>query len=256
MATLHIVIPIYNEGPTLETCLRRVAAVDLPRGWSRALYLVDDHSDPPHEREIREYAEQFRERGLTVALHRHEVNKGKGAALQTGFDMVLREDPPEDDIVIIQDADLEYDPDDYPKLIEPILAGRAQFVVGTRWGNHYRADGLKRRVHVLGNTLLTKASNVMTGYRVSDMECCYKLMTISLLRQLRPMLTEKRFGIEPQMIASLARINGARTALEEVPVRYSPRGLMDGKKIGWRDGVRAVVVIVRERLNVPPLSRT
>ena len=251
MSTLHVVIPIYNEGPTLGTCLQRVASVKLPAGWSTALYLVDDHSDPPHDEQIVKFARQLQEEHVPVALHRHEVNKGKGAALQTGFDLVLDSNPPEDDLIVIQDADLEYDPDDYPRLMEPILQGRSEFVVGTRWGDHYEAHGLKRKIHIFGNTMLTAASNMMTGYKVSDMECCYKLMRISLLRQLRPMLTEPRFGIEPQMIASLAKLNGHPTAVEEVPVRYSPRGLAAGKKIGWRDGVRALVVIVRERWRLP-----
>jgi glycosyltransferase involved in cell wall biosynthesis len=242
--TLHIVIPVYNERGTLEECVRRVLAALLPEGWSRCITLIDDCSSPAHFPAVGALVERLQREGQPLRFLRHEVNQGKGAALQTGFDAILASGAPDDDLVIIQDADLEYDPNDYAGLMQPILAGDAEAVVGTRWGEHYEAATLRRRIHALGNAALTLMSNLMTGFRVSDMECCYKIMPVGVLRQLRPMLTEPRFGIEPQIVAVLARL---RTRVAEVPVRYDPRGMAEGKKIGWRDGVRALVVIARER---------
>jgi glycosyltransferase involved in cell wall biosynthesis len=221
----------------------------LPHGWSRDIYLVDDHSETDAYAYAEQLARDLQSEGQAVSLRRHDVNRGKGAALQTGFDAVLQADSDPNDLVIIQDADLEYDPDDFQRLMRPILDGETLAVVGTRWGDHTPLPGLKRKVHALGNAALTAMSNLMTGYRVTDMECCYKLMTIDLLKRVRPMLSEQRFGIEPQMVASLARL-GER--LVEVPVHYRPRAFSAGKKIGWRDGVRALIVIARERLRGHP----
>lgn len=248
-----MVIPVFNERETLQPCLERVVAVDLPDGWTSRVVIVDDHSERPAYEAARAIIEQLNARGHDLVLERHGRNLGKGAALQTGFDIILNGEPADDDVVIIQDADVEYDPDDYPKLLEPLLAGTADAVIGTRWGEHRPADGFKRRVHEWGNRVLTMLSNMMTGYRVQDMECCYKLMPIGLLRRVRPMLTEPRFGIEPQIVAALARL---KVDVAEVPVSYEPRGLSSGKKIGWRDGVRALYVIARERLRrLPDASR-
>jgi len=255
MPVLHVVVPVYNERETLDACLRRVLAVDLPPEWLLQIRLVDDHSAAPADEETRALAARLQDEGHAVHLHRHERNMGKGAALQTAFDAIL-DAGADDDLVIIQDADLEYDPNDYPSLMAPILSGDAGAVLGSRWGEHMPLVGLKRKIHAWGNGMLTRASNLMTGYRVSDMECCYKVMPVGVLRRLRPMLTEQRFGIEPQTVAGLARL-GERVV--EVPVRYDPRGLNSGKKIGWMDGVRALYVITRERLRgrpAPPPDRT
>jgi glycosyltransferase involved in cell wall biosynthesis len=249
MPVLHVVVPVYNERKTLEPCLRRVLAAPLPQAWSMDLYLIDDHSEADAYAAAEALAHQLQEEGHAVSLTRHEVNRGKGAALQTGFDHILGADADDEDLVIIQDADLEYDPADFLKLMAPILERRASVTIGTRWGEHAPLPGLKRRIHAWGNGVLTKLSNMMTGYRVSDMECCYKLIPVSVLRRLRPMLTEERFGIEPQMVASLARLG---ETVAEVPISYDPRGLDAGKKIGWRDGVRAIIVIARERMQGRP----
>ncbi len=245
MPTLHIVIPVYNERGTLAEIVSRVLATPLPDGWTRRITLVDDCSAPTHSPAVQALVDRLKSENKPLRFLRHEVNQGKGAALQTGFDAILSSNTPDDDLVIIQDADLEYDPNDYAALMQPIIAGAADAVVGTRWGTHYRADSLKRRIHAMGNGALTLMSNLMTGIRVSDMECCYKIMPVRVLRQLRPMLNEKRFGIEPQMVAGLSRVG---VHVTQVPVRYDPRGLAEGKKIGWRDGVRALIVIARERL--------
>ena len=245
-----MVIPVFNERGTLEPCLDRVFAAPLPAGWTRSITLVDDHSDRSHFPAVQKLVDRLRAGQRSIFFLCHEVNKGKGAALQTGFDAILSREPRvnQDDLVIIQDADLEYDPNDYASLMQPLLSGQADAVLGTRWGEHYRYKSLKHRVHAMGNGALTLLSNFMTGYRVGDMECCYKLFQVSLLRRLRPMLSEQRFGIEPQIVASLSRL-GARVT--QVPISYDPRGVAAGKKIGWRDGVRALIVIAREKFRRP-----
>jgi Glycosyl transferase family 2 len=240
-----VVIPYFNESDTLEPCVRRVLAAPLPPGWTIGILLVDDHSAPRGRAAGDAVHARLTAEGHTVRIHHHPENRGKGAALQTGFDALLQcPATADDDIVIIQDADLEYDPCDYLPLMTPIIEGRADAVIGNRWGAHRQVRGLKRKVHELGNRALTFASNAMTGYRVRDMECCYKLMPVRVLRALRARLTERRFGIEPQIVAALA---GLKARVVEGPVRYHPRGFAAGKKIGWVDGVRTLYVIMRER---------
>jgi glycosyltransferase involved in cell wall biosynthesis len=244
--TLHIVIPVYNERGTLAPCLERVFAARLPDGWRQDITLVDDHSDASHFPAVQTLLDDLLAQGRPIRFLRHDINRGKGAALQTGFDEILARPRVDDnDLVIIQDADLEYDPNDYAKLMQPILDRQSDAVVGTRWGDHYRYKSLKHRIHALGNAGLTVLSNLMTGYRVSDMECCYKVVPVEMLRRLRPMLSEQRFGIEPQIIAGLSRL---RAKVAQVPISYHPRGIAAGKKIGWKDGVRALIVIAREKL--------
>ncbi len=244
MPRLHVVIPVFNERETLEPCLDRVIATELPTGWSRHLLVVDDHSEPATFNAAQSLITRLAQAGHDISLHRHGKNLGKGAALQSGFDIILAQDVPDTDVVIIQDADIEYDPEDFAALLQPIIAGDADAVIGTRWGTHRKSDSLKRRTHECVNRFLTQLSNVMTGYRISDMECCYKLFPVALLRRIRPMLNEPRFGIEPQIVASLARL---RVRVTEVPVSYDPRSQTSGKKIGWRDGLRALIVIAKER---------
>ncbi|MHC4306780.1 MAG: glycosyltransferase family 2 protein [Planctomycetota bacterium] len=251
MPTLHVVIPFYNEGPTFEPCARRVVEAAVPREWTRAVVVVDDHSRDRDRRSLADVVTRLAAEGHRIEVRRHESNRGKGAAVQTGFDALLAGDLPDDDVVIIQDADLEYDPADYGRLMAPLLAGAADAVVGTRWGGHRRVRGFQRRLHAWGNGGLTRLSNMMTGLDLNDMECCYKLVTFGLLRRLRPWLSEQRYGVEPQFVAALARL-GARVT--QVAVSYDPRSAAEGKKIGWVDGARALYVIARERLrrNAPP----
>ncbi len=240
---LHVVIPFFNEPGTLRPCVERVLAVELPDGWRIRLVLVDDHSDEEIGRAARSLADELVERSVDLVYEAHAVNRGKGAALQTGFDRVLAEADETADVAIVQDADLEYFPADYPALLAPLIAGRCDVVYGTRWGPHRQIEGAAARLHMLGNRALTVMSNMLTGYRLTDMECCYKLMRISVLNRVRPMLTEPRFGIEPQVTAALARLG---VTIEEVPVRYDPRSVEAGKKIGWVDGLRAIYVMLRE----------
>lgn len=251
--------------------MRRVLDAPLPRDWRLSVTVVDDASGPQCARsldEARAALEEARDapaRGgppppghlarpavLQCAVIRHPVNRGKGAALRTGFDHVLSIGA-DTDMAVIHDADLEYDPRDFAALLgaaERCDAARGCVAIyGNRWsiGGEGHA-GAWRRIHRLGNGVLTVASNLATGYRLSDMECCYKLVPLTALRRIRPMLTEDRFGIEPQLTAALARI-GAR--IDEEPVRYDARAYRQGKKIGVRDAMRTIWVIVRERLREP-----
>ena len=236
MPTLHVVIPVFNEAGSLATILDQVQAVSLPDPWRVSITVVDDGSGPNFAAMLKEFVAD-----RTLHLIRHEHNQGKGAALRTGFDAALQRGQ-EGDAVVVQDADLEYDPNDLITLLGPIRQGNADAVVGTRWGAHYRIQGLWPRLHRMVNGLLTFLSNRLTGLGLTDMECCQKMLTMSTLRTVRPHLTEDRFGIEPQLIAALAAY---RVDLREIPVSYRPRSTSEGKKIGWKDGVRALLVIAR-----------
>lgn len=242
MPTLHVVMPAYNEGPTLRTIVGRVLEAPLPAGWDRRLLVVDDGSGEEGARVAREAVAERAAEGVRLLVHPR--NRGKGAALTTGFDAVLAQ-ARDEDAVLVQDADLEYDPADYPALLEALAPDGRTAVFGNRWADRAGRPTAVRRAHARANRMLTAASNLMTGLRVHDMECCYKVLPVPLLRAVRPALTEERFGIEPQLAAALARA-GARLA--EAPVRYQPRSFAQGKKIRARDGVRALWVIVRERL--------
>lgn len=244
MPTLYVVIPHYNEGNTIEQCVRRVLDATLPDGWTVSVVLVDDRSNDADRRTAEALVERLTAEDRPVGLQLREVNGGKGAALRTGFDHVLATGPADDDLVVIQDADLEYDPADYRRLMEPVLRGEVDVVIGSRWGEHRPVAGVKGRLHAWGNGVLTWLSNAMTGYRLHDMESCHKLMTVRMLRRVRPFLTESRYGVEPQMVALFSSLGAA---IVEVTISYEPRGFSEGKKIGWKDGVRALYVIVREK---------
>lgn len=262
MPTLFVVVPYFNEPNTLAECMDRLQAAALPSGWSRHIVLVDDASAPAG----RGAADAVAARSMTTAnalaateshpdaigqpectpltLLRHAHNAGKGAALMTGFDWIL--DRADDaDAVLVHDADLEYDPADHAALVHALTKDPLLAVFGHRWHGAAIRPGLVAWFHRAGNRALTWLSNSVSGLRVHDMECCSKLLRIPLLRTIRPWLSEPRFGIEPQLTAAIAR---ARGSVREVPVRYEARGFSDGKKIGMRDGLRALWVILRERL--------
>jgi hypothetical protein len=234
---LSVVIPIYNEADTWREIVDRVAAVNLP-GITKQIILVDDGSTDGTRKQLSEFAiHAQRELGSEygeanyVDVIFHIRNRGKGAALRTGFSAARG------DIVIIQDADLEYDPSEYPQLISPIIQGNSDIVYGSR----FAAKGPKGRwTNYLANRILTAFSNLTTGLKLTDMETCYKVFRGDVLKRL--VLQEDRFGIEPEMTAKIARL-GVRVA--EVPIRYDPRSHQAGKKIGWRDGLRALWCIIR-----------
>ncbi len=250
MPVLYCVMPVYNEPETLERCVGRVLGAALPPAWSLALIMVDDASNDATREAAARIVEAHRGHPGRVELLTHLVNRGKGAALRTGFRRVLERSADDADAVVVQDADLEYDPGDLGALVEALPGGGHGAVFGNRWGANAPAE-MVRRLHRGANRALTAMSNLLTGFRIGDMECCYKLLPVPLLRRVLPWLDEDRFGVEPQLTAALAR-EGAE--IVEVPVRYEPRGFSAGKKIGPRDGVRAVWVILRERLRPRPPS--
>jgi glycosyltransferase involved in cell wall biosynthesis len=241
MPTLFVVVPYFNEPRTLAACIDRLQASRLPAGWSRHVVLVDDASEPTGRSAADAVAGSD---PTTLTLLRHPVNAGKGAALMTGFDWILAR-ARDEDAALVHDADLEYDPADHVALVGALAADPLVAVFGDRWHGAAIRPGAVAWLHRIGNRALTALSNAVSGLRVHDMECCSKLLRIPLLRTVRPWLSEPRFGIEPQLTAAIAR---ARGSVREVPVRYEARGFSEGKKIGMRDGLRALWVIVRERL--------
>ena len=226
---LSVVIPVYNERDGWRELLRRVEAVDLP-GVERQVVLVDDGSSDGTREQLREFADEHA--GMAeYSVVFHEKNRGKGAALRTGFQAA------EGDIVIIQDADLEYDPNDYGPLLEPILADQADVVYGSRFLEGGPRGYLK---NYLANRFLTGLSNLTTGLKLTDMETCYKVFRRDVLRRVK--LEQDRFGFEPEITARIARL-GLR--MREVPIHYDPRSHGEGKKIGWKDGLKAIWCILR-----------
>jgi glycosyltransferase involved in cell wall biosynthesis len=223
---LSVVIPVFNEVRTIDEVIRRVRAC----GIRCELILVDDGSTDG----TRSVLEKYRDQG-GVKLILHETNQGKGAALKTGFTHARG------NVVLIQDADLEYDPAEYSKLIQPIVEDEADVVYGSRFsGDHRRAQYFW---HTLGNRFLTLLSNLRTNLNLSDMEVCYKVFRRELIQKIAPTLQEKRFGIEPEMTAKIARIPDVR--IYERPISYSGRTYAQGKKIGWRDGLSALWCILK-----------
>lgn len=230
MQTLSIVIPVFNEQKTLLEVVESVLAVEVGE-LSKELVIVDDGSTDGTVELIR--SQLAGRDGVRVLFH--EVNQGKGAALRTGFAHTTG------DIVLIQDADLEYDPRDYPRLITPILEGRADVVYGSRF-----IGGESHRVlfywHSVGNRLLTTLSNMMTNLNLTDIETCYKVFRGEVIRGIK--IDENRFGFEPEITAKLA---SRRLRIYEVGIHYAGRTYEDGKKITWRDGFRALWCIFRYR---------
>lgn len=229
---LSIVIPVYNEEATLREIVEHVATAETPGVEERELVLIDDHSTDGSRAILEELAKE--NPGWITAFH--EENQGKGAALRSGFAAATG------DIVLIQDADLEYDPKDYPKLLEPILDGHADVVYGSR----FLGGGAHRVVffwHAQGNRFLTFLSNMMTDLTLSDMEVCYKAFRREVIKDIT--IKENRFGFEPEITAKIAR--GKRWRIYEVPISYYGRGYAEGKKISWKDGVRAIWCILKYR---------
>ena len=229
---VSIVVPAYNERPTEAEVLRRVAAAPLPAGLEREIVVVDDGSTDGTRDVLRELVASGE---LPLRVFEQPQNRGKGAALRRGFAEATG------DVILIQDADLEYDPRDYPRLLEPILAGDADAVFGSRFlGGPHR---VLLFWHSLGNRFLTMVSNMLSNLNLTDMETCYKVFRRSLLDGMT--LRSNRFGIEPELTARLAR---RRARIYEVPISYRGRTYAEGKKIGWRDGISALWAILRYNL--------
>jgi glycosyltransferase involved in cell wall biosynthesis len=229
---LSIVIPLYNEEKTVKELLERVVAVEIP-GTTKEIILTDDCSTDRSARQVREFRQEHPE--VEMRVYTHERNRGKGAAVRTCFSKVAG------DIVIIQDADLEVEPREYPKLLKPILDGRADVVYGSRFLGKSRRDFFFR--NYAGNKMLTIISNLLNNISITDMETCYKVFRSSVIRSF--VIRSNRFGIEPEITAKIAK-RGCR--IHEVPISYRGRTYHEGKKIGWKDGLSACWTMVKYRL--------
>lgn len=230
---LSILIPAYNEAKTIQTVLKKVTAVELPAGVTKRIVVIDDGSTDDTGKLVRQF--QADNPGIDLLFLQNETNVGKGASLRQGLEQASG------DFIVFQDADLEYNPDDLPQLLAPILADKADVVYGSRFKNIDRKE--RFRAYYLINSFLTKLSNMVTGFGLSDMESCYKMFTRSVADRLE--LAEDRFGIEPEITAKIARIPGIR--VREVPISYDRRGYFEGKKLRLRDGLRAVYCVFRYR---------
>ena len=232
MSTLSIVIPAYNEGRTIHRILNKIKAVVLLEGMQKEVIIVNDCSRDNTEDAILKYRDENPD--LPISYYKHEVNQGKGAALHTG----IRE--AKGDYVIIQDADLEYDPEEYNILLRPILNDFADVVYGSRF-----VGGKPHRIlffwHSIGNRWLTTASNMFTNLNLTDMETCYKVFRREIIQGIK--LEEKRFGFEPEVTAKIARLPKIR--IYEVGISYYGRTYEEGKKIGMKDAFRALYCIIK-----------
>lgn len=233
--TLSIVIPAYNEGMTIHRILNKVKDVQLIKNIQKEVIIVNDCSKDNTEEAILMYKNSNPD--LPITYYKHEVNQGKGAALRTGIEKATG------DFVIIQDADLEYDPNEYNVLLQPILDDFADVVYGSRFigGNPHR---ILFFWHSIGNHWLTTLSNMLTNLNLTDMETCYKLFRRPIIQSIP--IKENRFGFEPEITAKISRVPKIR--IYEVGISYYGRTYEEGKKIGWKDGFRAIWCILKYNL--------
>jgi glycosyltransferase involved in cell wall biosynthesis len=229
---LSIIIPAYNEQDTIQSILDKVRQVELIHNFEKEIIVVNDCSSDSTEAKILEYQAQYPT--LSIAYFRHEVNQGKGAALHTGIQKATG------DYIIVQDADLEYDPVEFNILLKPIVDGYADVVYGSRF-----MGGRPHRIlffwHSIGNKILTMLSNALTNLNLTDMETCYKMWRADIIKSVG--LKEKRFGFEPEVTARVSRIPKVR--IYEVGISYYGRTYAEGKKINWKDGFRAIYCILK-----------
>ena len=235
MKKLSIIIPAFNEEKTIHIILNKIKKIELIGSLEKEIIIVNDCSSDNTENSIVEYIAANGD--LNIVYFKHEKNKGKGAALHTGISKATGE------ILIIQDADLEYDPEEYNILLKPILDGHADVVYGSRF-----IGGKPHRIlffwHTIGNKFLTKFSNMLTNLNLTDMETCYKMFKTELIQNIK--LKEKRFGFEPEVTAKISRNKKIR--IYEVGISYYGRTYEEGKKISWKDGFRALYCMIKYRI--------
>lgn len=231
---LSVIIPLYNEEATVSEILKRVKSADLPKQWKKEIIVIDDKSTDSSKLRVQKLKIK------DLRLYSHKTNLGKGAAIRTGFKKSTGE------VVVIQDADLEYDPRYFQKLLKVIVSKKSQVVYGTRLKKYPLVLWGKNKTpipaHWLGNKLLTLVTNVLYGSNLSDMETCYKMMTRNVLKSLR--LTADKFDIEPEITAKILK-QGFK--IIEVPIKVKPRTRLEGKKIHWTDGFSAIWTLVKYR---------
>lgn len=229
---LSIAIPAYNEEKTIHLILNKIKDVTLVNGMRKEVVIVNDCSTDQTEQAILSYKTQNPD--LEISYYKHEVNKGKGAALHTAIQQASG------DFIVIQDADLEYDPEEYNILLKPVLNAGADVVFGSRF-----IGGKPHRIlfywHSIGNKFLTSLSNMFSNLNLTDMETCYKLFKADIIKNIE--LKEKRFGFEPEVTAKISRI--PKLKIYEVGISYYGRTYEEGKKIGWKDGFRAIYCILK-----------
>jgi len=229
---LSIIIPVYNEGKTIHLILNKIKSVQLLNEIEKEVIIINDCSKDDTKESINNYIQNNPD--LFIQYYEHEINKGKGAALHSGIARATGE------FLIIQDADLEYDPKEYNLLLQPIIDGFADIVYGSRF-----IGGKPHRIlffwHTIGNKFLTLFSNALTNLNITDMETCYKVFKTNIIQQIE--LKEARFGFEPEVTAKISRIPNIR--IYEVGISYYGRTYQEGKKIGWKDGFRALYSIIK-----------
>lgn len=232
MSKLSIIIPVFNEGATIHLILDKIKSVELANQIEKEIILINDFSTDNTEEAINQYIAN--NSTLNIQYHKHSVNQGKGVALRTGISKATG------DFLIIQDADLEYDPEEYNLLLKPIINGFADVVYGSRF-----MGGKPHRIlffwHTIGNKFLTFLSNMFTNLNLTDMETCYKVFRTNIIQSIS--LQENRFGFEPEITAKIARIPKIR--IYEVGISYYGRTYEEGKKINWKDGFRALYCILK-----------